>query len=227
MNEQRICLIGDGHMARWGSECPELRTSLRRQYSQTHFEFENQATPSSRVGSALWRVSNDSWDGASWRRGASAFDPTLTIVESFAYAHRCDGPEGMGEYRDLLRRLVDELRQTTGTKVIFCLTVPPHRERFLENSPEYAHTSRAARQRFADDVRLYLDEARRIAQDEEWPLADVASEVEKRVAAGENPRRFTDQGDSLHPSRYGFEVQASVLVRAIDMNRMVDEPVAH
>ena len=95
------------------------------------------------------------------------------------------GAEGLSEYRDLLRRLVETVQHSTGAKILFCLTMAPLREQFLENAPAYFNTSRATRQRFADDVTLYLDEARRIAQDERWPLADVASEIHKRIASGE------------------------------------------
>ena len=92
----------------------------------------------------------------------------------------------------------------------------PLREQFLENASAYFNTSRATRQRFADDVTLYLDEARRIAQDERWPLADVASEIHKRIASGENPLRFVDHNDFQHLSPYGLQVQAATIVRAID-----------
>ncbi len=79
----------------------------------------------------------------------------------------------------------------------------------------------------ADRVKLYLEEALSIAQDESWPVADAYSEVQKRVAAGDNIRRFINQSDTVHPSVYAYETMARVVVRAIDDARMIKEEAAH
>jgi len=121
--------------------------------------------------------------------------------------------------------MFEEVERSTTGKPLFCITLPPDRDRFMENIPNYSFTSKATRQRLADDVLLYLDEARRIAQDEGWPTADLSVEVEKRLAAKEPYRRFINQADNLHPSRYGFELIASMVVRTIDDNRMIEEVI--
>ena len=69
---------------------------------------------------------------------------------------------------------------------------------------------------------LYIDEARRIAQDELWPTADTPAEVAKALGAGQNQRRLIDQSDSMHPSTAGYELMATAITRAIDFHRMVD-----
>lgn len=239
MNTFRIALTGDSMLARWGLQCPQLQTTLKRQYQRSQFEIYNHALSGSRAGNALWRITHrypttlDDFDPhhgengeqahVQWRDSLHWCDPYLVVVESFAYANRIDGAEGLSEYRDLLRRLVEAIQHSTGAKILFCLTMAPVREQFLESAPAYLNTSRATRQRFADDVTLYLDEARRIAQDERWPLADVASEIHKRIAGGENPLRFVDHNDFQHLSPYGLQVQAAVIVRAIDNGRMIEE----
>jgi hypothetical protein len=219
----KIAVLGDSMFERWGKGCPALEEELKRQYPRGEFIVENHGVEGSRAGNGLWRVTNDYRVGDELRTALCSFDPDITVVESFAYSNRIDGPEGLSEYRDILRRIVEEIRATTKSKVLFCLALPPHRERFLENSALFLNTSRATRQRFADDVKLYLEEARRIAQDEEWPLADAVAEIEKRIASGEKMRRVIDQNDNWHPSPYGLIVQAQVIVRAVDTHRMIDE----
>ncbi len=222
MSGLSVCVLGDSMVERWGSGCPSLLAALRRQYSQIEFEVFNHGLAGARAGNSLGRVSQEFYDERGHHASVASRDPQIVVVESMSYSHRGDGPEGMAEYRDLLRRIADEVRSTTRAQFLFCLALPPHRERFLETDFWHRNTSRATRQRFADDVRLYLDEARRIAQDEMWPLADVPAEVEKSIASGVSPRRLTDQSDSLHPSSSGYELMAMVITRAIDFHRMVD-----
>ena len=222
----KIALTGDSMMATWGPECPELLHEFKRLYSHSDFIIENHALSDTRAGYALWRMGNDYEVNGERRTSLSYSNPDVVIVESFAYTNRADGPEGLGEYRDVLRRMFEEIERTTTAKAIFCITLPPDRDRFMENISNYAFTSKATRQRMADDVQLYLDEARRIAQDENWPVADMAAEVEKRVTAKESYRRFINQADNLTPSRYGFSVIAQLIVRTIDNHRMIEEVIA-
>jgi len=221
----KIALTGDSMMAAWGPECPELLQELRRLFSHTEFSVDNHGLSNTRAGYGLWRMSNDYLADGEQRRSLSVANPDIVIIESFAYANRTDGPEGLGEYRDVLRRMFEEVERTTTAKAVFCITIPPDRDRFMENIPNYAFTSKATRQRMADDVQLYLDEARRIAQDENWPVADLAVEIEKRLDAKEPYRRFINQADNLHPSSYGFTLIAQMLVRTIDEYRMVEEVI--
>lgn len=227
MQTFKLALIGDSMFEAWGADCPEMYQELKRLYSHSEFVIENHGMTGSRAGHALWRISNDYPRDGQVCRSLSMFDPDVTIVESFAYSNRTDGPEGMSEYRDVLRRLVEEIQGTTGSQVLFCLGIPPHREKFLETMPSYFNTSRATRQRMADDVKLYLDEARRIAQDEGWPFVDICVDIEKRVLAGENMRRFINQSDSLHPSRYAYQIMATHITRGIDNHRMIEEKIGH
>lgn len=225
MNSYRIALLGDAMFESWGEECPELRQELTRLYAYSQFEIENHGLAGTRSGYGLWRIANDYPKNGAIRRALSYSNPDIVIVESFAYTDSADGPEGLTEYRDILRRIWEEIRQTTHAKTLFCVTQPPERNRFLENVPNYVNSSRALRQRMADDVKLYLDEARAIAEDEGWLLADVCAEVERQVAGGEPHRRYIDQNNNCHPSRYGFAAQARVLVRTIDEGRLIEEVI--
>lgn len=223
MNSYEVALLGDGMMASWGAECIELHRELTRLYAYTKFGIENHGLLGTRAGYGLWRIGHDYLQDGQLRQSLSYSNPDIVVIESFAYADCADGPEGLTEYRDILRRIWDEVRETTRAKTLFCITLPPHRNHFLEDVPNYRNTSRALRQRMADDVKLYLNEARSIAQDEGWPIADVCEEVEKKVSEKEPMRRFINQSDNLHPSRYGLETMARVIVRAIDEQGMVEE----
>lgn len=224
----KIALLGDSMTEKWGPDCPQLVAELSRLFIRTTFEVENHGLVGTRAGHGLWRVSHDYKDGSGAYRSCLSFgNPDIVIVESFAYTNSSDDAEGLTEYRDVLRRLMEEVERTTAAKILFAVVPGPDRDRYLENSPNYFHTSKITRQRLADRVKLYLEEALSIAQDEGWAVADAYSDVQKRVAAGDNIRRFINQSDTIHPSVYAYETIARVVVRAIDDARMIKEEAAH
>ncbi len=73
---------------------------------------------------------------------------------------------------------------------------------------------------------MFIDEARAIAEDEGWPIADIDAEVQRRSSDGENARRFWDQNGNFYPSRYGYDLAARVIVRELDNNRFIEERIA-
>ena len=215
---------GDSQLARWG-ECLELQAELGRLYTHSTFSLANYGLEGARVGNALHRIC------APFERDGRVFpplsyeNPTIVVVESCAHSQFWDGPEGLSEYRDLLRRVWDEIERTTTAKRLFCLSAAPPRDRFLEGNPLFVGTSKATRARHADGVKMYLDEARSIAEDEGWPIADIGEEIDKRVRSGDSVRRFWEQHESTSLSRYGFKAAARALVRELDNSRMVEERI--
>lgn len=225
MNDFSLCLLGDGIFHRWGDECSELNTELQRLYTHSTISIFNHGLSGSRAGNGLWRITADYEKDGIKRRHLSFMNPTVVVVESFAYTQFWDNPEGLSEYRDLLRRIWDELEKTTTAKRLFCLAPPPLRDRFLDGARNFQNTSKAQRSRFADIVKNYLDEARNIALDEGWPLADIGEDLEKRIAAGDLHRRYVDGQDNFHLSSMGYQLAARVLVREIDNNRFIEEKI--
>jgi lysophospholipase L1-like esterase len=223
MNDFSLALLGDGIFARWGHNCAELSAELERLYTRSTFQIQNHGLEGSRVGNALLRVSAD-YEREGQKVRYLAFDnPGIVVVESCAHSQFWDGPEGLSEYRDLLRRVWDEIERTTTAKSLFFLAAPPPRDRFLDGMTLFSNTSKATRARFADGVAMFLDEARSIAQDEGWPLADAAAELERVVSEGASIRRYFDQNDGFHPSRLGYALAAKVIARALDNHRFIDE----
>ena len=214
-------------MAAW-DECPELRAELSRLFPQTTFEIDNHALAGCRAGHALWCLTNDYADVSGVRRACvSNGNYNLCIVESFALCDSEDDAEGLTEYRDILRRVWEEIERTSNARRLFVLAPPPDRERFGETARRYRNVSKATRARHADRVRLYLEEAQRIAADEEWPVADCFADVLQKVEKGDRLRRFVNQADCITPSLYGFENIASVITRAIDTHRIYEEKSKH
>ena len=223
MNDFSIALLGDGVFARWGEGCPELRAELSRLYTRSSFDIQNHGLDGSRAGNALLRIGSDyEKEGHSVRHLAYS-NPGVVIVDSFAFSQFWDGPEGLGEYRDLLRRVWDEIERTTTAHPLFFLAAPPPRDRFLDGVALFANTSKATRARFADGVATFLEEARSIVADEGWPFADAGEELKKNVDGGASIRRYFDQNDSFHPSRFGYELAAKVIARQIDNHRFIEE----
>lgn len=224
MNDFTLSLLGDSQFARWG-ECIELRAELSRLYTHSTFQLTNYGLEGARVGNALHRVCAPSEVNGKVLPPLSFENPRIVIVESCAHSQFWDGPEGLSEYRDLLRRVWEEIERTTTAKILFCLGAPPPRDRFLEGHPLFLGTSKATRARHADGVKMFLDEARAIAQDEGWPLADIGEEIDKRVKSGESIRRFWEQHEGTSLSRYGFQAAARAIVRELDNNRFVEERI--
>jgi hypothetical protein len=223
----RIALLGDGTFAAW-QNAPELQAELSRLFSQTQFEIDNHALAGCRAGHALWCLTNDYADAAGNKRTCvSNGNYNLVLIDSFALTDSEDDVEGLTEYRDILRRVWEEIESTCNARRIFHLAPPPDRDRYGDTARRYRNVSKATRARHADRVRLYLEEASRIAADEEWPVADCFMDVMKMVEKGDRLRRFVNQADCLTPSRYGFENMARVIVRAIDSHRLYEEKAAH
>jgi hypothetical protein len=209
-------------------DCAELAAELSRLFPQTTFQIDNHALPGCRAGHGLWCLTNDYADGAGKRRTCiSNGNYDLCLVESFALCDSEDDVEGLTEYRDILRRVWEEIERTTNAKRLFILAPPPDRDRFGENARRYRNVSKATRARHADRVRLYQEEAQRIATDEDWPIADCFDDVLKKVESGDRIRRFVNQADCITPSHYGFENIARVIVRAIDSHRIYEEKASH
>ena len=223
MNHFLISLLGDGVFDRWGEECPELESELTRLYTQSSFSIENHGLLNSRSGNGLWRINADYEKHGVKRRNLSLANPHVVVIESFAFTQYWDGPEGLTEYRDLLRRIWDEIERTTTAQRLFCLAAPPPREYFLEGVRNFQNSSKATRGRFADTVKMYLDEARAIAQDESWPVADVGAELERVLENKTFARRYFDQSENVYPSKLGYQLLARVIVRALDNERMIEE----
>ncbi|PQV65337.1 GDSL-like Lipase/Acylhydrolase family protein [Abditibacterium utsteinense] len=223
MNDFSIALLGDSIFSRWGEKCSELEAELSRLYTRSTFQIQNHGLDGSRVGNALLRVGSDYEKDGHAVRHLAYFNPGVVIVDSCAFSQFWDGPEGLSEYRDLLRRVWDEIERTTTAKSIFFLAAPPPRDRFLDGVPLFANTSKATRARFADGVAMFLEEARAIVLDEGWPYADAGEELQKVVNEGASIRRYFDQNDSFHPSRFGYELAARVIARSLDNNRFINE----
>ncbi len=222
----KIALIGDSMMEKWGPQCPQLQAELSRVFTRTTVEIDNHGLSGTRAGHGLWRIAHDYKDsGGQYRSCLSYNDPDIVIIESFAYTNCADDAESLPEYRDVLRSLWEEVGRTTAAKILFLTTIPPDRDKFLETSNNYYYTSKITRQRMADRATLYLQEALNIAEDEEWPIADVYSEVQKKVVGGDKLRRYINQSDCLHPSVYGYQAVARVIVRAIDKYEMIKEVI--
>jgi hypothetical protein len=221
MNHFSLALLGDGAFGRFGPECPELLAELGRLYTHSTFDILNAGVEDSRMGHVLWRITTDS----EAHKSISYHNPDIVVIESCALSQFWDGPEGLSEYRDLMRRVWDELDKTTTAKKLICLTAPPPRDRFLDGVPRFNNTSKATRGRFADAVKMFVDEARAIAEDEGWPVVDAAAEVDRRIKNGENARRFFDQNDGVYPSRLGYTALAKVLVRVLDNQRFIEERI--
>lgn len=222
----KIALLGDSMMENWGPNCEQLQAELCRLYTRTSFEIDNHGLSGMRAGHGLWRVSHDYKDGrGDYHQCLSFSDPNIVLIESFAYTNCADDAESLSEYRDVLRSLWEEVERTTVAKVLFVVTIPPDREKFLETSNNFYYTSKVTRQRMADRASLYLQEAISIAEDEEWPTADVYSDVLKKVAGGDKLRRYINQSDCLNPSIYGYQAIARVIGRAIDKYEFVKEVI--
>jgi hypothetical protein len=201
----KIALIGDGMTQKWGPDCPELAAELTRLYARTPFEIDNHGLAGTRAGYGLWRVSHDYKTTGGTTARASA-----TTTRMSSSSNRSPTPTAPTTRKASPTTAM--CCAACGTKSSAplppkcCSTSPFRRTATDFGKPEQLLlTPKATRQRLADRATLFLEEALRIAQDEDWPTADAYTDIQKRIAGGDKLRRYINQSDSLHPSVYGYE----------------------
>ncbi|MFW5436745.1 SGNH/GDSL hydrolase family protein [Paenibacillus apiarius] len=213
----KIACLGDSMTAFWGAEMTELQDALQRQYPDQPFELFNYGVSGTRAEYGIYRVTHEYPNpfGPGNRKCLSAVSPDLVIVESFAYNHRLDGKHRVDNYQQVLGQLRDVLRAATPAKLLFLVTIPPDKERFLDNVPTHKDVALALRQEWAEGSEMYLEAAVSFAKKESVPFINIYERVKELVAKGTPIRWFIDQNDNIHPSRYAYELIADEIVQAI------------
>jgi hypothetical protein len=116
------------------------------------FDIHNHASSIRAWVNALWRITADYQKRKTKSVMCRSSIPTSSSWNRFAYTQFWDGPEGLSEYRDLLRRIWDEIERTTTAKRLFCIAPAPPRDKFLEGARNFQNTrkpsERASRRRF-------------------------------------------------------------------------------
>jgi len=218
MTRRTVALLGDSMTDCWG-DAIELRDELARLRPPFEWNIENHGLGGTRLGYGLWRISND-YDKNNIRCACLSFgDPDLVLLESFAYNNRADGEKWVDEYLGVMRGVVETLRRTTRAKILLWNTIAPDREHFIEPVLAFHATSFERRREMADEVTLYQDALRGLAQNEGWAFADVATETHRR---NEPLALWINQSDGIHPSRAGYKLCAQVLGEALERENLLD-----
>lgn len=195
----------------------ELQEALSRNFPDQPMELFNYGVSGTRAEYGIYRVTHDYPNpfGTGNYKCLSAVSPDLVIVESFAYNHRLDGPGHVENYQRVLRQMWDVLQKTTPAKLLFLVTIPPDKERFLDHVPTHKDVAYELRREWAEGSEMYLEAAVEFARKEHLPLINVYRNVKERVARGTPIRWFIDQNDNIHPSRFAYELIAEEICKAI------------
>lgn len=229
MNPFRVIALGDGMTAAAGPTLPHLASALRDAWPEVPFDLHNLACPGHRVGQILWRLTHDQWAGDRLLPSVTSLHPDLVLIESCAHVNAADGiigDEGLKHFRDMHWRIVATLREKTTADLVEVVTLPPDSERLLETAPAYVHTPAAIRRWMAKDRRVYLDEAVRMAQAWELPLANVYHSALEAMARGTPLERFIAAADWQSPSDEGHRLTASVITATLRRHRLIEQWLA-
>jgi hypothetical protein len=223
MKKLKLACLGDSMTQFWGQDMPELKDALSRHFPNQPFELFNYGMSGTRSEYGIYRVTHDFPNpfGGGNQRCLSSASPDIVVVESFAYNHRLDGEHWIPNYQDVLRRLVQTIRETTPANLLFLVTIPPDTEHFLDHVATYKDVALGLRQEWGQNSVMFLEAAVRFAMEEKLPLINIFERVKERVGAGTPIRWFIDQNDHIHPSRYAYDLIAEEIAQAIRRYKLV------
>jgi len=221
----RMVAIGDGMVEHAGVGMPLLAAQLQAAWPNVPFEVINQGVTGSRVGHGLWRLTREYEQAGRQLTPIVTLQPDVVLLESFAYTNAADGvigDEGLRHLREMHWRIVSTIREKTAADIVFVVSVAPDGERFLETSPAYVHTPGAIRRWMAKDRRIYLEEAAKMAQSWELPIANAFQASMDAAARGTPLARFISATDWLHPSEEGHRLTAGLIVEALRQHKLLE-----
>ncbi len=219
----RVVATGDSMTEGAGPAMPALAELLRQMSPQCSFDLVNQAVGGTRAGYALRRLTNSYEHGGRTNPPLVALDPDIVMLESFAYNNGADGAttEGLKHFREMHWRMLSTLREKTRAELVFVVTIAPDPEHFLETVPNFVHTPVAIRRRMAEQRIVYLEEAVRMAEEWELPLANAYQASLTARDSGTPLSTFISPDDWIHPGPEGHALVAREIVAAIQRHDMI------
>lgn len=218
-----VACLGDSMTAFWGSTMPELRDALSVEFPCQEFELYNYGVSGTRAEYGNYRITHEFPNpfGTGNQKSLSAISPDIVVVESFAYNHRLDGKHHIVDYQNTLDQIVQTLRETTPTKVLFLVTIPPDKEKFLDHVLPLKDVKEDIRQEWAQGSELFLKAAIDYALRKELPLANVYQRVLNEVEREIPIQWFIDQNDHIHPSSYAYRITADEIVSTLKKHNLL------
>ena len=229
MTPLRLIAIGDLMTEAAGPALPHLAVALREAWPGVPFDLVNLGRSGTRAGLLLWRLTHDEWIGGRLCPSVVSLQPDIVLVESCAHVNAADGvigDDGLKHFRDMHWRVVATLREKSAADLVEVVTLPPDGEHLLETAAAYVHTPAAIRRWMAKDRRVYLEEAVRMAQAWELPLANVYQAALDAMAKGVPLARFIAALDWQQPSEEGHRLTARIVVEALRQHHVVEERLA-
>lgn len=213
----KIVLLGDSMTEGAGKDCKYLREYLRAQNPSIDFKLFNYGVGGTRVGYGLWRLTNSYEFNGERYCPLVELDPDVVFVESFAYNNGSDGnfPGGLDHFRAMHQSIIDTLGSKTKAQIIYCVTIAPDCEHFLESVPNFIYTPVSIRRRMALDREVYLKEAVKIAGFNQLPVVNIYAETLKLANSGTPLSTFIDPADWIHPSAEGHKLTAAMMVETL------------
>jgi hypothetical protein len=213
----KIVLLGDSMTEGAGKDCKYLREYLHVKNPSTNFKLFNYGVGGTRVGYGVWRLTHNYEFNGEKYCPLVKLDPDVVIVESFAYNNGSDGSYhgGLDHFRAMHQSIIDTLRSETKAQIIYCITIAPDRERFLESVPNFIYTPASVRHQMAIDREVYLKEAVKIAESNQLPVVNAYAETLKLAKKGIPLSTFIDPGDWIHPNAEGHKLIARMMVETL------------
>lgn len=217
-----IALLGDSMVEMAGPDYPALQEALRLRWREQVVQIVNHGVAQTRADHGLFRLTHD-YIHREPRRCVAACDPDILVMESFAYSHRYDGEKGPEHVKTTLGKIIDTAARVMRARVVVMAMIPPDRDHFCENHPNWSATPAEFRASLADCATRCLEAAAELAHERGLPLANVYEEVQREVGRGTPLSWFIDPADNIHPSTYGFRFAADIIARTIREHDLVSD----
>ena len=220
----RIVATGDSMTQSAGDGYPALVAELAKEYPDKEFEIINQGVGGTRAGYGLWRMTNEYEGDKKKLPPLVSLNPDIVILESFAYNNATDGllnDEGLTHFRDMHCKMVNTIKEKTGAKIIFVVTIAPDVNHFIENVPCFYNTPKSILKSMAEARMRYLEEAIQIANDLDLPLVNVYATTLAAKNEGTPLSTFINPEDCIHPGPEGHKLTARLIGEVMKKHNMI------
>lgn len=216
-NKIRVVTTGDSMTASFKEGAPILANALNAKWPEKEFEVINQGVGGTRVGYGLWRLKNEYDVKGKKHPPLISLDPDIVIIESFAYNNATDGvnTEGLNHFKDMHRQIIKTLQEETNATIIFVATFAPDLDNFLKSIPAFYNTPISIRRRMAKERMDYLEEAIKLANELNLPLANVYKRSLDNEKKGIPLETNINHIDWIHPSECGMKLVAQEIINTL------------
>ena len=208
-SEYVIAAYGDSMIDTMGEKMKYLQKQLQKKYPGVIFRLYNYGIGAQNVEQGLAR-----WN-ASFKNRERSFPPISTLSPDViilgSYAYNPFNPHDLQKYRNTLSQLAQKAKETKA-KVYLLAEIAPIYDGFGDG-PKGPNMSTESAHMQANNIREQLEQVVNVAKKQKIALIDMFSITQLNGKYGN--RYYTNPDDGVHPSEFGQEATAEMIVKTV------------